>query len=496
MTHLTSITCAILFILAAGLRAYADPVSNVSPNAPTNEEMPAATAPKPLPYQTERWDEDYSYLRNPAARTDYADPLKYIPLNPNGDSYVTFGGLIRDRYENFNHNDFGSGKQTPGGYDLFRLDLYADVHLTPYFRVFVEGLSADEDGRAGGPRGRDTNSIAAQQAFGEFDVPLEGKNKLDLRVGRQELLFGAERLIGPADFSNVRKTFDGFRGTLVTGDNQLDIFLVRPVRVEKYTSDNADNTTVFGGIYDTLKMPQLLPHGDTKVELYGLYLKRDHTSYTDVTGVGDDHRYTAGARFSSNPRPWDFDVEADYQFGRFLGEDVEAYSLASLLGYTFQNVELTPHPFVGFDIASGDNNPNHGPMGTFNQLFPSAHSYFGYMDYVSRQNIIDLHPGFDLTLLEKAPFAQKLTLRSEYHQFWRQSVHDSLYDTTGAAIRSGLSNDRRNIGSEIDELFKLQIDRHWSSYVGYSHFFHGSFISESGPAKDSDFTYVALTYEF
>lgn len=483
-----------MFLLAVAFRAEADPPTESSANAPTN---PVQTEAKPAPYQTERWDEDYSYLRNPAARTDYMDPLKYVPLTPDGDSYITFGGLVRDRYENFNHLEFGSGKQTPSGYNLARFDLYADAHLTQYFRVFVEGLSADEGGRAGGPRGRDEDVLSLHQGFGEFDLPFQGtSNRADLRVGRQELLFGAERLIGPADFSNVRKNFDGVRGTLITGDNQLDIFLVRPVQVEKYTFDNADNTTVFGGIYDTLKLPKFLPRAESQFELYGLYLKHDNTSYPDVTAVGDDRRYTLGFRLSSTPRPWDFDVEADYQFGRFLNEDVEAYSLATVLGYKLEDVTFTPHPFIGFDIASGDNNPNHGPMGTFNQLFPSAHTYFGYMDYVARQNIIDLHPGFDLSLLDKAPFAKSLTFRAEYHQFWRQSVHDSLYDTTGAAIRSGLTNTRRNIGSEIDTLLKLQVDRHWSGYVGYSHFFHGSFITESGPAKDSDFTYVAVIYEF
>ena len=33
-------------------------------------------------------------------------------------------------------------------------------------------------------------------------------------------------------------------------------------------------------------------------------------------------------RFSSNPKPWDFDVEADYQFGQSGAGDISAWSIA------------------------------------------------------------------------------------------------------------------------------------------------------------------------
>ena len=43
-------------------------------------------------YDIERWNEDYSYLRYPGSHTDFFDPIKYIPLNATGDSYLSFGG--------------------------------------------------------------------------------------------------------------------------------------------------------------------------------------------------------------------------------------------------------------------------------------------------------------------------------------------------------------------------------------------------------------------
>src|SRR5580700_11019390 len=49
-----------------------------------------------------RYDEDYGYLGDPAARTNLFDSLKYIPLREQGEWYFTLGGELRYRYEYFN----------------------------------------------------------------------------------------------------------------------------------------------------------------------------------------------------------------------------------------------------------------------------------------------------------------------------------------------------------------------------------------------------------
>ena len=44
--------------------------------------------PAPPPYALLRQDEDYSYLRDTTCRRDYLDPIKFIPLNSQGDWYL------------------------------------------------------------------------------------------------------------------------------------------------------------------------------------------------------------------------------------------------------------------------------------------------------------------------------------------------------------------------------------------------------------------------
>src|SRR5256885_6977351 len=70
------------------------------------------TSSPPL-YKQLRYDEDYRYLRDPNRRTDFMDAVKYLLLNPQGSSYVTLGGEVRERYEYFHNSNWGAGPQDP-----------------------------------------------------------------------------------------------------------------------------------------------------------------------------------------------------------------------------------------------------------------------------------------------------------------------------------------------------------------------------------------------
>ena len=80
--------------------------------------------------------------------------------------------------------------------------------------------------------------------------------------------------------------------------------------------------------------------------------------------------------------------------------------------------------------------------------------------------------------------------------FWRASDRDALYNAAGAVLRPGTGTDAPYVGAELDLLANYQIIRHLLGYVGYSHFFTGAFINQSGPGRDSDFVYAALQYTF
>ena len=461
---------------------------------------PGTGAGPPPPYTPVRWNEDYSHLRDPARRTDFFDPIKYIPLGDDPETYLSLGGSARYRYELFNDNNFGAGPQDDTGYHLTRLMAHADLHLGKHLRGFVQIKSALEDGRAGGPRPADADEFDLQQAFVDLKLRLptgpEGAT-VTLRGGRQDLVYGAHRLVGPLDWTNTRRTFEGGRAVVAfSKEHSLDFFWVRPVVFEKEEPNVGDERTSFAGVYDTRSLPAVFgKEAATKLELYGFILNRSDASFPPE-GVADEDRYTVGARLAGAPKPFDFDLEGTYQFGKYGGGNISAWSVAAEGGYTPAEVPLAPRLFVGYDAASGDGDPGDGDLGTFNQLFPTGHPHFGYIDVIGRQNVVDVHPGVEVTLLKDARYAKKVTLRAEQHWFWRQSDADAVYNAAGGVVRGGAGSDETYVGSETDLLLNWQVERHWSAYVGYSHFFAGDFIEETGPAGDIDFFYAAVQFTF
>ncbi|CAN5447103.1 alginate export family protein [soil metagenome] len=478
---------------------------------------PPANSPASSPtYSAVRWNEDYSYLKDPARRADPLDGFKYIPLGD--DSYLSLGGQVRYRYEYFNNTGFGGGFEDNDGYHLIRVLAHADLHLTEHFRFFLQGKSAlIEDGGIGtngAPRLSDADELDLQQAFADFILrPSVPGDSLTFRVGRRELAYATQRVIGPSDWGNARRTFDGVKVSLVTGQNTLDAFWVRPVDIEKEEFNNGDGRISFAGLFDTLVLPGLIAPGDKRrVDTYALALNRTNARFAQNAASSaaalDEDRYTIGARFSSAPKPFDFEIESAYQFGQFGDGDISAWMIATEAGFTIASQPFSPRLVVGFDYASGDRDPANPDLQTYNQLFPTTHAFFGQADVIGRQNIIDAHGGVELQLLENARYAKKLSLRADQHFFWRADTSDALYATnagaasapqsTGISRAAGGSN-RAYVGSELDLILSWQMDRHVSGYIGYSHFFADDFIEDTGGGiadRDIDFLYAALVYTF
>lgn len=458
--------------------------------------MISAALAGPPSYTAVRSDEDYRYVKDAAQRSDVFDPIKYMTFNEEGDWYLSLGGQARYRYEFFNNAAFGGGPaggQDESGYHLLRLMGHVDLHLGEHLRTFVQVRSSEIGGREGGPRPVvDEDEFDFEQAFADVMVPLgEGDaagGQLTLRGGRQNLLYGAQRLISPLDWTNTRRTFDGGKGSLKLAGHTLDVFAVSVVEVDDSSINRHDDDQFFTGVYDVIALPQLLPGDGAKVDVYALYLDRDGAVFGP--GVADEDRYTVGTRFFAAPKPWDFDLELTYQFGEFGDAEISAWSAAAEAGYRLSEAGLRPRVALGFDAASGDRNPADGDLNTFNQLYPLGHAYFGFIDAIGRQNIIDLHPSLTLDL------AKGVTFRADYHLFWRQSDDDAAYNAGGGILRADGGSDERFIGSEIDLLLTWQVDRHLQLSAGYSHLFAGSFIEDTGPSEDIDFVYTAVQYTF
>jgi hypothetical protein len=444
------------------------------------------TVAKPA-FHNLRYEEDWSVLNELDKREGY-DAFKFVPLNDDGSVFLSLGGQLRLRSESWQDFGFGGAGNRDDWFGLSRVRLHGDLHLGPRVRMFVEGKSAlsTERDLPGGRRTLDVDTIDLQNALIDVKASLDPVG-VTLRVGRQELQFGKQRLVSPLDWANTRRTFDGIRTVVQYDGWRLDGFWSELVAVRKYSRNcRKASHTDFYGIYASGKVNQ----SGLTADLYWMGLEKEFSVYGDL--AGPESRHTVGARIGGAvpDSGADFDLETAYQFGDLGSYDISAFMFAGQAGYSFKSATATPRIYTGFDYASGDDDPGDSSVETFNQLFPLGHAYLGFIDIVGRQNIVDWsigiallpHPGWRLGL--------------DFHNFWRANSADGLYNAGGGLVRSGAAGESKRIGNEVDLTLRYAVNKYWNLSGGYSHFCPGSFITESGTQESTDFVHFAVQTTF
>jgi len=444
-------------------------------------------------YQWLRQNEDWSVLRDVdlSSSDDPFDPIKYVPLGDDGSFWASFGGHARFRLEAFNDFNFGASSRTGADdndvYLLSRLWLHTDLHLGEHVRVFAEGKTAHSTDRdlAGGRRAIDVDSIDLQQGFLDLKAPLPDLGDAVLRVGRQGLLFGKQRLVSPLPWGNTARAWDGVRGDLLLEEWTVSGFYTVFAPVQKYRFNDGDRDTNFYGVYATGRVPVL----DTGLDLYWLGIDQRGAVFNGSTG--GEERHTFGARFfgTCGDSGFDYDLESAYQRGDLGSNDIRAGMISGQVGYTLPDMEGSPRLHVGYDWASGDGSPG-GDVGTFNQLFPLGHAYLGYIDTIGRQNIVAFSSGASVKP------TSSVTCKLDGHVFRLADNDDAVYNAGGAVIRPGGTSNNEYVGSEVDLTVDAKLDRHTTLLLGYSHFFAGSVLRDSADSEDTDFFYVSVEYFF
>jgi hypothetical protein len=452
----------------------------------TAEPPDAAGARRPA-FRNLPFEEDWSVLRDGVEPASFLDPIKYISLDEEGDFWLSFGGQLRGRVEIWNNFLFGASMpKDDDAFFLSRIRLHTDVHLTPYVRVFAEFKSSLSTSRdlLGGKRSIDFDDADLQNGFGELRLPLGGV-QLGVRGGRQELQFGAQRLVSPLDWANTRRTFDG---ALAYGEGEgwkVSGFWSRPVRVKKHAFNDSSPNFQFFGLYSEVA----LPVRELSLDLYWLGLLFDVIRPANRV-PGDGVRHTLGGRLHgvSPGTPLLLDIEGAAQLGNVRSADILAGMFSAKLTWPF-SAPLAPAVYAGYDWASGDSG-KEGQVGTFDQLFPLGHAYLGFIDAVARQNIQAVHLGGKFSPLKKSAVAMT------WHAFWLDDGNDALYAASGAPIRFDPAASSKHVGVEMDLTLSYEFARGLVALAGYSHFFTGRFIEQSGPDENTDFGYLQLQYTF
>lgn len=140
-------------------------------------------------FKSLRFDENYSVLKNDTVKNNWYKTIKFLPLSPSGNTYLSFGGSVRYQYFYARNENWGDGPQDNDGYILSRYLFHADFHAGKYLRAFIQTQSSLADGRID-PSPVDQNPLEVHQAFVDFNILNKAGKKLILRAGRQELSYG------------------------------------------------------------------------------------------------------------------------------------------------------------------------------------------------------------------------------------------------------------------------------------------------------------------
>jgi len=456
-------------------------------------EAPVRTPVTPMapdnPYKQLSYQNDFGYLDKPGAvPVDAFDYFKRLNVLPH--TTLEVGGEYRLRYHH-QQNQRLNGRSND--YLLHRKRLYGHLRSGDKIRAYVEFIDATSEFENQLPRATEENRSDLNNLF--LDAKLLGDaagDNLTARTGRQEMIFGSQRLVSNRPWRNTTVTFDGGRMMATAGDFTTSVFWVRPIDNLQHPGndhnfDSPDSSRDFYGVFSSWK-----PCQNHTFDFYFLRLAENDPTVRSANGApGDFDANTFGARYNGNSNQILWDFEGGYQFGEFSADNQSAGFFVTGLGYEFAGVPWKPKLWGFYDWASGDEDPTDGRRGTFNHYFPRGHYYLGWADFAGRQNIQD----FNLRL-ECSPH-EKVTLTVWYHMLRLTQARDALYNPGGAVVRfdpTGAAGS--DVGNELDVAAAINIQRHCDLLFGYSHLFAGAFLARTGNGSDVDFFYSQLRLRF
>ena len=294
-----------------------------------------------------------------------------------------------------------------------------------------------------------------------------GIDGLFAKIGRQELTFGNLRILGNSNWSEglvwdgVRLIYKTKRGTF----NLLNFDMKR--------HDLTPPVQIRGLYYVCDKIKGM--------ELYALkYVDRNRVAGEiattvrkdiDINTFGVNYTKKFGERIEAN-------VETAFQNGEWGPEKHRASAFHAEAKYKFP-VRSKYCVTFEYNEGSGDKDSLNGEHGTFCNLFPTNHTKYGYMDFMSWQNMKEI------AFRNEFEIRKDLRAKLNYHVFRLQNSKDAWYRSNKSVFDSrrdvtGAGGD--DIGSEIDLVLTRKFNANLEIEAGISKFRAGDFVKNTARA--------------
>ncbi|MCA8954377.1 MAG: alginate export family protein [Planctomycetes bacterium] len=349
---------------------------------------------------------------------------------------LTIGGQWRFRAEAFRDYDFDSSRGTNADFLSQRARLKLDFEVNDRIRTVFEL----QDVRYWGEETATTDDSADGLDFHQAYVEVEETPGIGgtLTVGRQRLSYGDQRLIGALDWLQQGRAFDGVRNRWQCGEGWTDVFATQ-------IRENFANATTtmghvdryFGGIYGHYGFAE-----STTAEPYLLF------SHDDGIGAGQSEaRGTLGFLVQHDVTDG-FSLGGEYatQFGERGAADIPIFECFAVnLHARATTGDAGPWCGIELDYASGDD-PNSGADERFDNLFPTAHKFWGYMDLATWSNLAHA------AVTAGCRCGDSGSVEVQLHAFRTVERTDALTGPRGTLTAGGAGNSNA-MGEEFDLVY-------------------------------------------
>lgn len=391
--------------------------------------------------------------------------------------WIRLGGEVRGRAESSNAFD-----QSPSdSFYLNRLRLNVDLQPRPWLRFVLQG----QDARVFGANDAEPlrNTLEARQAYALIGNAEEG---WQVRVGRQELAVGDERLVGADNYwDSFGLAFDAIRVGYSGSKFQATAFTGLRVEPARRRVDPFDTASRLSGL-----TVQVKTRGDGIVEPYALW-KRGGDTLDLMQHPGHRDVVTPGIRATGSlPRGTDYNIEMALQRGHVVDDRISAWAGHWELGWKPLGTDFGMRVGLEYNFASGDKNCSDGHYETFDDLYPAGFNKFGMSDPIAWRNI--RYPAVGVEM----PVAKRWTVYGGYRYFQLASAKDGIYPGGDHFLVRNLSTDSTHVGSHVLISTGYTHSDRWRIYGGYGYLLPGDYLQQSGYPGMLRTAYVQSSFTF
>lgn len=434
-----------------------------------------------LDFKSLRYDEDYSKIATDSNST-FLDKIKFIPLTKDKNLNLSLGGELRSQYQYFNNENWGDVANDLDGFLLNRALFHLDTKYKKSIRLFAQIQSSTAISRVD-PSPVDKNELDIHQLFIDFNFQLSASD-ITFRLGRQEFMYGSQRLVAVREGPNSRQSFDAIKMIWKYKNLKTDLFYSQFVKnTFGNFNDRLNPNTRFYGVYNVInKIPVI-----QNIDFYYLGLDKKTASFNSISG--EEKRHSIGSRIWSKNKNWNYDFETVYQFGTIENQSIQAWTVSLYTNYQFNTLKFKPKLGLKTELISGDKSNDDNKLQTFNPLFPRG-AYFGLAAILGPSNLYDIHPSIELEINDK------MSVAADYDFFWRFSKNDGIYQPNTALIYSSANSIQRYIGSQLSTSIDYDIQKWFSIKVEATWFQAGNYLKDVSAGKNILFAATTISYRF